>query len=249
MDEREYHDQFYAQHAADMFYEPVFLESYRRINDFFIKNAVPDGGRVLSLGCGDGHREIALAPQTKHILGVDVSSAAIASARENAARAGVANAEFQVGDIRTMEFPQGSFDAIWAPAILHHIDDGMIEHLARRSRDWLRPGGVFCSVDPSSKRLVSLFKRLFHDKYEKFHSPDERELDPDALMAVFRAAGYRDIGLRYPDFFLNPLAWLFPKLPVPLVKVASMLDGLLVAAPAINAYSSSFGLLAKNPSA
>ncbi|MDQ3364489.1 MAG: class I SAM-dependent methyltransferase [Myxococcota bacterium] len=248
MDEREFHDRFYETDAPDMFRAPMFMESFRRCNAYLIEHAVPAGdARILSLGCGEGHLELDLAPHVPHIMGVDLSPAAIAAAQRRAAKLGIDNVEFQVGDIRTMDFAAGSFDAIWAPAILHHIDAGMIELLVRKSRVWLRPGGLFCNIDPSSRRFINVFKGLFQKKYDRFHSPDERELDPEALLGVFRAAGYREIAVRHPDFFLNPLAWLFPKLPIPLVRLASTLDAFLATAPVVRSYSSSFSLVAVNP--
>lgn len=250
MDERDYHNQFYEADAPTMFGSPTFVESFRRTEEFLSQHAVPAGDcRILSLGCGEGHLELDLAPHVAHIVGIDLSETAVESARRQATAQGQHNIEFQVGDVRTMEFPAGSFDAIWAPAILHHIEDGMIEHLVRQSRTWLRPGGLFCTIDPNSRRFINVFKTLFRKKFVQFHSPDERELDPAALVGVFRAAGYRDISVRHPDFFLNPLAWLFPNLPKPIVKLASKVDAVLASAPVVRSYSSSFSLLAINPDA
>jgi SAM-dependent methyltransferase len=249
MDEREFHDRFYEHDAPKMFHAPMFLESNRRNHDFLVRHGVNGHGKILSLGCGEGHLELALASHVPHIVGIDLSETAVAIARQKAAAAGFHNLEFQAGDVRTVEFAPGSFDAIWAPALLHHIDDQMIEQLVRKVWTWLRPGGLFCNIDPNSRRLINVFKGLFKDKYDRFHSVDERELDPDALVAVFRAAGFSNIVVRHPDFFLNALAWLFPDLPPPIVKLVSTVDALLVQTPLLRSLSSSFSLVATKTAA
>jgi SAM-dependent methyltransferase len=149
-----------------------------------------------------------------------------------------------VGDLETLGFPRESFDVIWAAAILHHIDEKVIQTLLERSLQWLKPGGYLLSIDPSSRRLISLFKRLVRAKYLRYHSPDERELNPETLCDMFRRAGFTDICLLYPDYFLNPLSWLYPALPAPLVRVASLFDALLLRLPLVNRYASSFTLIA-----
>jgi hypothetical protein len=104
---------------------------------------------------------------------------------------------------------------------------------------------VFCNLDPNARRIINVFKGLFRDKYDRFHSPDERELDPATLCAVFRSAGFQDITVRHPDFFLNPLAWLFPDLPPVVVRLASKVDSALASTPLLRSFSSSFSLVAK----
>ena len=53
---------------------------------------------VLDLYCGAGTITLALADHARRVLGAEIVPEAIADARENAARSGVANAEFFCGD-------------------------------------------------------------------------------------------------------------------------------------------------------
>jgi SAM-dependent methyltransferase len=245
MNEREFHDQFYSGEAERMFRSPTFVESNRKMLAFMRKNGIGHGTRdVLSLGCGEGRLELEMSGNVHHITGIDISPEAIESAKKHAARANITNVTYLAGDIRTIDLEAESFDAIWAPAILHHIDDEMIRTTAARCHRWLRPGGVFLSIDPNARRLISIFKGLFAKKYAKYHSPDERELDPTELSSVFRAAGFGRVDTKNPDYFLNPLAWLFPSLPKPVIQVASKVDSLLVATPFVKNFASSFGLIA-----
>jgi ubiquinone/menaquinone biosynthesis C-methylase UbiE len=228
-----------------MFRSPTFVESNRRMLAFLREHGIGKTTRdVLSLGCGEGRLELEMSSHVHHITGVDLSPEAIESAKRHAAKAGVTNVTYLAGDIRTIELADESFDAIWAPAILHHIDDDMIKATAARCHRWLRPGGVFLSIDPNARRLISIFKGLFAKKYAKYHSPDERELDPTQLSSVFRAAGFDRVDTKNPDYFLNPLAWLFPSLPNVVIQAASKLDAILTVMPIVKNYASSFGLIA-----
>jgi SAM-dependent methyltransferase len=70
------------------------------------------GERVLDIGCGAGQttREAARAAAPGEVLGVDVSAAALARARELTAADGLRNVAYEEGDAQTHPFASGSFD-------------------------------------------------------------------------------------------------------------------------------------------
>jgi 23S rRNA (uracil1939-C5)-methyltransferase len=55
---------------------------------------------VVDVYCGVGTFALLLAPRVRRVYGVEVAAASIEAARENAARAGIPNAEFFAGDAR-----------------------------------------------------------------------------------------------------------------------------------------------------
>lgn len=246
MQEEEYHDDFYEHEATEIFSSKIFIEAQKKECDFLIKkiNKLPNN-QVLSLGSGDGSLDLKMAPLVEHILGVEISSTAVKQAQANAKSAHLTNVDFQVGDIQTLSFPANSFDIIWAPAVLHHIEEEVICDLLQRSMSWLKPGGIFISMDPSSRRFVGLFKRLVADTYDKYHSPDERELDIKALATTFQQAGFSHVQVHYIDYFLSPVAWLFPQFPNLFIPAISALDSLLLSIPIIKLFASSFAVVAK----
>ncbi len=245
-DEQAYHDNFYANEGRHMFDTAIFIESRRRVCRFLSKYGIySSNNHVLSLGSGDGSLDIQMAPSVGKILGVELSETAVKEARERAKSAHIINLDFQVGDIQKLNFPPESFDVIWAPAVLHHLDDVLITDILQRSISWLKPGGVFISIDPSDRRFIGLFRGLFAEKYQRYHSPDERELNIKQLSENFRQAGFKDVNIHYIDYFLNPLAWLFPKFPKLFVPLMGVLDSLFLSVPVVQSFASSFSVVAR----
>jgi SAM-dependent methyltransferase len=104
-------------------------------------------GRVLDLACGVGYGSRILAQESASpvsVLGVDVSPAAIAYARERYGGAGVA---FAVADAMAFADAEG-FDAIVSLETLEHLEDPAA--FAARLARWLRPGGVLVASVPTT---------------------------------------------------------------------------------------------------
>src|ERR1043166_3819276 len=191
MDEREHHDEFYRHDPSAIFDSPWFLEVRRKLADLLARyGRQSPRDRVLSLGCGDGRVECLMASRVGEIVGIELSPVAVEQARNRAAHARFTNLRFEVGDIEQLELPPASFDAIWMLGVLHHVGATATADLLRRCLAWLRPGGIMVSNDPSARRLIGLFKAMFATQYRKYHSPDERELDPQRLAEAFAAVGF-----------------------------------------------------------
>jgi len=242
MNEREYHDRHYATEAAIM-QGALFRRVHERaVRRFLESTGAGRSHRVLSLGCGDGSIELRLAPHVGEIVGTDISPVAIAQARVRAA--GTANVSFLV----SQSVPPGEFDVVAAFAFLHHLDDAAIRDVLAAARKALRPGGMFYSSDPSRRRLVGRLTGLVRRTYERYHSPDERELLPEALAALAAEAGFGRVAIGYTDYFLGPLAWLAPGAPAWLGGPLAALDNLALRVPLLRRYASSFCLCASSTS-
>ncbi|MFZ1910175.1 MAG: class I SAM-dependent methyltransferase [Burkholderiales bacterium] len=246
MNEREYHDHHYEAEAAQIQNSAVFRRVHDRVARQFLRaTGAGRRQRILSLGCGDGSVELRLAAHVAQVVGLDISSVAIEHARAKAAAAGLSNVSFAVaeGDISGIE-GLGPFDVVAAFAFLHHLDDAAIGATLLAARKLLRPGGIFYSADPSRRRLVGRFAGLVRPAYERYHSPDERELDPDMLAALCAQAGFKPV-IGYVDYFLGPLAWLAPGTPAWLAVALETLDNAALGVPLLRRYASSFSLLAR----
>jgi SAM-dependent methyltransferase len=201
-----YHEKLYSGFAQQHFAKPAVralrAHMVRRILE--LTGAGP-GSRVLSLGCGIGDTELLLAPHVGEVTGVDLSPSAIRQARSDAQRLGIANARFIEGTAA-----EGRFDAVIAIFFLHHLPDAELAALPGKLREWLAPGAVFYSLDPSRQRLSGAVGRLLIPALMKrYQTEDERELEPEATAGIFRRAGLASrVGIY--DFGSSPMAGLFP---------------------------------------
>jgi SAM-dependent methyltransferase len=249
VDEREYHDHLYARDAARIFESRIFGRVHERVARIFLRaTGAGPKHRVLSLGCGDGSLECRIAPHVGEIVGVDISTVAIERARDKSCAAGLNNAIFLVCDSSAASFPDlGAFDVVATFAFLHHLDDARILEVLHSARSVLRSGGAFYSTEPSRRRMVRHFAGFVRRSYDRYHSPEERELDPGKLASWVAEVGLSHPMLEYTDYFLGPVAWLAPGTPRWLAAALEAIDNLALRLPIIRRYASSFSLLARVP--
>lgn len=101
------------------------------------------GMRVLDLGSGAGHVALLagrLVGADGRVVGVERDPRAVADATERARAAGVANVEFVVGDVQTLDGVTGPFDAVVGRLILMYLPDPV--DALRRAAALVRPGGL-----------------------------------------------------------------------------------------------------------
>ncbi|MCR6488263.1 class I SAM-dependent methyltransferase [Amycolatopsis sp. OK19-0408] len=124
-------------------YEAAFGQQpgLTRVLDALVR-ALPLGVRVLDLGSGTGRPVAATLAAGGHaVTGYDVSERMV-----NFARAHVPDARFEVGDMRSLSFGEGSWDAaltVFSLLQLPHADQ--LQMLERISQ-WLAPGGYFLAA-------------------------------------------------------------------------------------------------------
>jgi 2-polyprenyl-3-methyl-5-hydroxy-6-metoxy-1,4-benzoquinol methylase len=105
-----------------------------------VLDAVPGGGRVLDVGCGEGVLTRELAAKASRVVGLDLDRASIDLARTTTA---AANVDYVRADLMRHPFEPESFDAVVSVAALHHIGT---EAGLMRMRELVRPGGVIAVV-------------------------------------------------------------------------------------------------------
>jgi len=97
---------------------------------------------VLDVGCGTGENALYLAARGHDVLGIDLVEAAVAGAREKAARRGVP-ATFQVGDALALQKLERTFDTAFDAGCFHVFRDEDRPRYAAGLAAVLRPGGLF----------------------------------------------------------------------------------------------------------
>lgn len=138
--------------------EVMAMVSARTADDraAFLLPFLPEGTRLLDVGCGPGSVTLGLARHVGadgHVVGLDMQATQVNLARQAAVAAGVANATFQVANAVDLPFEDASFDVVFAHALFEHLaaPGPVLAEMARV----LRPRGVLglCSSDWSGARV------------------------------------------------------------------------------------------------
>ena len=243
--ERAYHERLYSGKAQERFRQPAVRQFRAHLCGHILRaTGLGTGARVLSVGCGIGDTELALAPHVAGITGVDLSPAGIREARKAAARDGIGNALFLEGTIDTLDLEPHSFDLVIAIFFLHHLPDPALAEMPRQAARLLAPGGWFYSLDPSRMRLSGAVGSILIPWIMKEHqSPDERQLEAGAVASLFEASGF-SCRADYYDFVSTPLAGLFPAWSAG-YRAARRVDDALVRLPGLRKLSSNFEIVAR----
>jgi SAM-dependent methyltransferase len=106
-----------------------------------LTDGLPDGARVLELGCGAGIPVARLLAERFEVTGVDISARQIELARQH-----VPNATFVHGDMAALTFPEASFDDVGAFYALVHLPREQHAALFESIASWLKPGGTFVAT-------------------------------------------------------------------------------------------------------
>lgn len=123
---------------------------FTRLFDRYAPELVPGpDGRVLEVGCGTGAtlRALVRRPDFKgRAVGVDQSPEFIAAARKFVAAEPFADrVEFGVGDAHSLDFPDASFDVVFAHTLISHVTDPL--SVLREMARLVKPGGKLAIFD------------------------------------------------------------------------------------------------------
>ena len=135
-------------------------------------------GRLLEVGCGSGKQLEAMAQAGWIVRGVDFDPQAVAVAHSR-------GLDVALGDVRTLELPGASFDAIVMAHVLEHVFDpvGLLTECARL----LKPGGKLVSITPNAD---SLGHRIFRRAWRGLEPPRHLVIyTPDGLRLACARAG------------------------------------------------------------
>jgi SAM-dependent methyltransferase len=131
---------------------------------------------ALDVGCGAGRLALVLARSARHVIGLDRDVRAIAEARERAAAAGFANAEFHEADVEREEYVRWTPDLVTA-----HLcaSDAIVERAGRA----LQSGATFGMV-------------AFHvDQWRETGKVSRFAYDEARMEAVLRRAGFEPVAV------------------------------------------------------
>jgi len=150
-------------------------------------------GRVLDVGCGEGHFAAELARAGLHVIAVDVAEEPLRRARKKHA-----DLDLRLVPVEgPWPFADASFDIAWAGETIEHIADtaGWLSELRRV----LRPGGSLLLSTPAHERLAMLALAVSHRRFDAHFDPRSDHLrfyTSRTLARLLEGFGFEDIHVR-----------------------------------------------------
>lgn len=141
---------------------------------------VTKGGIILDLGCAAGRDSIFFSKRGFRTVGVDLSEKLLAIARKRAPEL-----TFLHQDIRTLQFPNESFDGIWACAILLHLKPEEMQHVIDDCHTFLKPGGTLFLMMKRGTGEADITEKLSAGEARHFTFVQEEELRKMVTAAGF----------------------------------------------------------------
>lgn len=177
---------FFNAHAAADSYN-VFSEAANHllISQFAQLSGLPNGAKVLDLGCGSGIFTRLLSERGYKAEGLDISPKLIELARQN-----YPTVPFLEGDVEALPYDDESVDGLLLSGLVHHLPDP--RRCASEAFRVLRKGGRFMAFDLNR---ANPFMYLYRDRSSPFYSsfgvtPNERPVLAREMVSVFTAAGF-----------------------------------------------------------
>jgi ubiquinone/menaquinone biosynthesis C-methylase UbiE len=163
---------------SDYFKTPhEFIEPERQ---HFIQQ-LPIGSKILDCGCGPGMDTERFSRLGYNVTAIDLSERFVSLTKER-----VQTAKVKKMDMRHLEFPQASFDGLWASFSLLHIRASDIEQTLSGFRTVLRPHGLlFAAVHrgPKTEWVKTTISGMERNTYVQEWVQTEIE-------DVFRSSGF-----------------------------------------------------------
>lgn len=155
---------------------------------------MPDGCRVVELGCGTGSTALALAPRAVSYVATDLSPEMIAIARAKLDPDPVAGLEFRAATAEDLARDGVRADVVLAYNYLHLVRD--LPATLRSIRALLGAGGVFVSKTPCLGDMTPLIGRVLVPALRAVGmAPYAGSFSADGLCGALREAGFEVVAV------------------------------------------------------
>jgi SAM-dependent methyltransferase len=178
--EQAFHDQWAAAIDVDGIRVADYFEACTAPENRFILQHLGDvrNRQLLDLGCGAGENSVYFALKGAHCVAADYSPGMVEVALQLAA-ANRVQVTGKVINAMAIEFPDNSFDIVYASNLLHHLPDPVAA--IREMHRVLKPGGKACFWDPLKHNpVINVYRRMAN----QVRTADETPLDIGIVQVV-----------------------------------------------------------------
>ncbi|WP_263971683.1 class I SAM-dependent methyltransferase [Leptolyngbya ohadii] len=198
--EQEFHDRWASLIDVEGIRVQDYFEACTAPENRFILHQLGDvrGKLLLDLGCGAGENSVYFASRGARCVASDYSPGMVEVALKLAQSNGV-NVEGRVINAMAIDYPDNTFDIVYASNLLHHIPNPKLT--IREIHRVLKPGGVMCFWDPLKHNpVINVYRRMA----TKVRTEDETPLDINLVNFIDDLFG-RTV---YDTFWIATL-WIF----------------------------------------
>ena len=158
--EQEFHDQWASTIDIDGIRVADYFEACTAPENRFILKHLGDvrGKYLLDLGCGAGENSVYFSKLGARCVASDYSPGMVEVALKLALKNGV-EVEGRVVNAMAIDYPDNTFDIIYAANLLHHIPDPSVT--IREMHRVLKPGGKMCFWDPLRHNpIINIYRKM-----------------------------------------------------------------------------------------
>jgi len=154
------------------------------------------GKSLLEVGCGAGIDLVRFARAGAVVTGIDLSTTAIELARKNIEQNGL-KADLWVMNGESMQFPDNSFDVVYAHGVLQYTAD--VEKMVAEIHRVVKPGGEVVVMVYNRNSWLNLMRRVTKVSLEHEDAPVLKKYSISELKQFLKPfKNYRIIPERFP---------------------------------------------------
>jgi ubiquinone/menaquinone biosynthesis C-methylase UbiE len=154
------------------------------------------GKSLLEVGCGAGIDLVRFARAGAVVTGIDLSTTAIELARKNIEQNGL-KADLWVMNGESMQFPDNSFDVVYAHGVLQYTAD--VEKMVAEIHRVVKPGGEVVVMVYNRNSWLNLMRRVTKVSLEHEDAPVLKKYSISELKQFLKPfKNYRIVPERFP---------------------------------------------------
>jgi SAM-dependent methyltransferase len=176
-----------------------FIDHFRKRKARYIASQIPENGKVLDFGCGNGFFLKHISELGKfNLYGHEIQGGAAERS------ANVKEIKLKVGVLHENDYPAEFFDAITMYHVIEHIEKP--KEVLNILQNSLKKNGLFVFSFPN---ITGLQSKIFKGKW--YHLDPPRHLsffDVKDFIKIMGDDGFRLINKRWFSFEQNPYSWV-----------------------------------------